>query len=440
MSDCDRMVIDENATGDSGDPGTAAGPAHNTASPAHFNSSSSPRKGGLLDSPSKSTRSKLGKLTSNKTGMSENATRSPLAATRPARLSRRKASVPVKQGITDSECSLDSEDEGFVSQKSAASVESETSDRKSVDLNESTDQQVEKVGQNTNKEQNGQKDGEKKSLPSEKTMVKALGDKSDKGPGSLVKEVLSSQGLEGSSRPAEVPESPSRQLPASERGLVNSLVAKALKFWYDDDSPSKNPGTESPRRGFLSLSPRGKGAFELLHSPTSPMNLSKHSKETFSKALLFTADSEYNKSPDAKDSPVKSSAMLTGARLRAMLEERAKMNSQNSQNSPSATKPHSVVLPIDEKEHSSLANFASQMPGWIPVSSLGNLDIASLQQQNGGNMLQQQHSLNRKCYSCRECGKTFVHSTNLTRHMRNTHGQMPRRQRQLQVPTEAEVG
>ena len=164
------------------------------------------------------------------------------------------------------------------------------------------------------------------------------------------------------------------------------------------------------------------------------MNLTRHSKETVSKALLFTADSDFC-TPDAKSSSptipqtTSTPSAMTSARLRAMLKERAELTSKSS--------PNSVAMPIDERESASLMQFASQLPGWIPIESLASPDLSKFTELNrtfaeisqSDCSPKEQHTLNRKSYSCQICQKTFVHSTNLTRHMRTAHGQQVRHQR-----------
>ena len=150
------------------------------------------------------------------------------------------------------------------------------------------------------------------------------------------------------------------------------------------------------------------------------MNFKKHSKETVSKALLFTADSEFNTSdakspsslpPSSFDPPstaTSTPSAMTTARLRAMLKERAEITGYP---------PHSVTMPIDERESASLMQFATQVPGWIPLESLGSPEISKLTDLNkrfaqmtqtaggGGGPTDQQHPLNRKTYSCQMCQK-----------------------------------
>ena len=366
------------------------------------------------------------------------------------KVSRRKASVPIKQGIRDDE--IESEDEGFESQKSRLSSQgsdnttddnTETVKDDSVLISNVEAKPTESSENKTedSKQQQAGKDSESNKntskIMSEKEKVNASKFKSKIcGSGVNTNEKLSPSTNELISRPPEVPESPSQRLNGNERSLVNTLVAKALKLWYDDDTPG-GAVTDSPRRGYFAVSPRGKGAFELLHSPTSPMNFAKHSKETVSKALLFTADSEFNTS-DAK-SPSSSRPLLpqntstpsamTTARLRAMLKERAEVT---------GISPNSVAMPIDERESASLMQFAEQVPGWIPLESLSSPEISkftdlnrtfAMMSQTNGNNHNDQHTLNRKSYSCQMCQKTFVHSTNLMRHMRIAHGQQPRHQR-----------
>ena len=418
VSDCDRMVIDENR--DVKSEGSDVMAASDVESGCH---------GDTKTVESKAVVSSAVKLIPTR------------------KVSRRKASVPIKQGIRDDE--IESEDEGFESQKSrlfsqgddnTTDDNSETVKDDSV-LGSNIEAQLVETSENKtedSKQQNSGKSAENKKDASkmipEKEKVQANKFKSKIcGSGVSTSEKLSPSTNELISRPPEVPESPSQKLNGNERCLVNTLVAKALKLWYDDDTPG-GAVTDSPRRGYFAVSPRGKGAFELLHSPTSPMNLTKHSKETVSKALLFTAGSEFNtpdaKSPSTSRAPIPKTtstpSAMTTARLRAMLKERAEVTGMP---------PHSVALPIDERESASLMQFAAQVPGWIPLESLASPEISKFtdlnktfaqMSQTNSHSPSGHHPLNRKSYSCHMCQKTFVHSTNLMRHMRSAHGQQPR--------------
>ena len=447
VSDCDRMVIDEN---------------RDARSDVSQNSGSDVIAASDLENGGNNGADTV-------TASAENNSSRPVSSAVeliPTRkVSRRKASVPIKQGIRDDEIESE-EDEGFESQKSRLS--SQGDDNNTDDNSETTtatkDDSVlgteeEETQENTGKKEKDSKHqqpssdkgsastSEGRKEPSASPKVRSDREKERMQANKFKSKICESTSEKISpgtneliSRPPEVPESPSQRLSGGERTLVNSLVAKALKLWYDDDTPG-GAVTDSPRRGYFAVSPRGKGAFELLHSPTSPINFKKHSKETVSKALLFTADSEFNTS-DAKSHSLFASSSthphhplttstpsaMTTARLKAMLKERAEVT---------GVPPHSVAMPIDERESASLMQFASQVPGWIPLESLGSPEIskftdlnkrfAQMTQTTGaGGVPGEQHPLNRKTYSCQMCQKTFVHSTNLMRHVSKAHGPQSR--------------
>ena len=449
VSDCDRMVIDEN---------------RDARSDVSQNSGSDVTAAFDLDNGGNNGANRVTDAAS-----SENNSNRPVSSAVeliPTRkVSRRKASVPIKQGIRDDEIESE-EDEGFESQKSRLSSQGEDINTTTDDNSETTTTKDDSV-LGTEEEETDENDGKKEKDSKQQEQISDKGStsatsegkkessaspkvRSDKEKEKVQANKFKSKICESTSelisRPPEVPESPSQRLSGGERTLVNSLVAKALKLWYDDDTPG-GAVTDSPRRGYFAVSPRGKGAFELLHSPTSPMNFKKHSKETVSKALLFTADSEFNTS-DAKSPSLSSSSpsthphhllntstpsAMTTARLRAMLKERV-----TGMPEVTGMPPHSVVMPIDERESASLMQFASQVPGWIPLESLGSPEIskfsdlnkrfAQMSQTTGaGGVPDEQHPLNRKIYSCQMCQKTFVHSTNLMRHVSKAHGSQARR-------------
>ena len=453
VSDCDRMVIDEN---------------RDARSDVSQNSSSDVIAASKLENGGKNGAIRVTATEKNSPRPVSSAVE--LIPTR--KVSRRKASVPIKQGIRDDEIESE-EDEGFESQKSRLSSQGEDNNTTTDDNSETATkddsvlgtEEEEEMDENNGKKEKDTKqpqqssdkgststasEGKKESSPKvrgDKEKDKVQTNKFKSKICASTSEKISPGTNELISRPPEVPESPSQRLSGGERTLVNSLVAKALKLWYDDDTPG-GAVTDSPRRGYFAVSPRGKGAFELLHSPTSPMNFKKHSKETVSKALLFTADSEFNTS-DAKSPSLSSSSStthphhplttstpsaMTTARLKAMLKERAEVT---------GIPPHSVAMPIDERESASLMQFASQLPGWIPLESLGSPDIskftdlnkrfAQMAQRTGG-VPAVQHPLNRKTYSCQMCQKTFVHSTNLMRHVSKVHGPQSRHPHPHQLP------
>ncbi len=380
----------------------------------------------------------------------------------PARkVNRRKASVPIKRD------DVESEDEGFESQKSRPSSQGDsdnldeqlenltpvskadsdkgnsTTEAKRESTNTETDSSKQATCCKTQEQSDKTDSAKKRKGGAGGTM------RTPEGAGRFKSKLCGGGGVSGAekvsptndllSRPPEVPESPSQKLSGGERSLVNTLVAKALKLWYDDDAPG-GALTDSPRRGYLTVSPRGKGAFELLHSPTSPRYMTKHSKETVSKALLFTADSEFSSGategkgagcsspagggPSAPAGSSTTPTAMTTARLRAMLKERADV-----------TASPNITMPIDERESASLMQFASQVPGWIPLESLTSPDISNFTMINkpfaqmngegggGGRGRSPQHAFSRKSYSCQLCHKAFVHSSNLTRHLRTAHGQ-----------------
>ena len=453
VSDCDRMVIDEN---------------RDARSDVSQNSGSDVTAAFDLDNGGNNGANRV-----TDAAASENNSNRPVSSAVeliPTRkVSRRKASVPIKQGIRDDEIESE-EDEGFESQKSRLSSQGEDINTTTDDNSETTTTKDDSV-LGTEEEETDENDGKREKDSKQQEQISDKGStsatsegkkessaspkvRSDKEKEKVQANKFKSKICESTSekispgtnelisRPPEVPESPSQRLSGGERTLVNSLVAKALKLWYDDDTPG-GAVTDSPRRGYFAVSPRGKGAFELLHSPTSPMNFKKHSKETVSKALLFTADSEFNTS-DAKSPSLSSSSSpsthphhilntstpsaMTTARLRAMLKERAEVTGMP---------PHSVAMPIDERESASLMQFASQVPGWIPLESLGSPEISKFSDLNkrfaqmtqttgAGGVPGEQHPLNRKIYSCQMCQKTFVHSTNLMRHVSKAHGPQAR--------------
>ena len=486
ISDCDRMVIDENCSDGASDDVTAR---KNSGFNAGSKGTDAAKRLGACDAhsanvPSTSEASEVTTTSEcNARLQLEGKFVSSAASLIPTRkVSRRKASVPIKRD------DVESEDEGFESHRSRPSSQGDD-DCDGDDLNEETDKATEeseeksKPGLTAELEQllseDNQSDGKRldtggcksreeceKSQEQEAPSKQGESDTGKAVPGgsaSKFKSKLCGSAVSVSeklsptneliSRPPEVPESPSQKLSGGERSLVNTLVAKALKLWYDDDAPGGTL-TDSPRRGYFAVSPRGKGTYELLHSPTNPRNLTRHSKETVSKALLFTADSDFNTNnptpngkcsspsvvplPGTTNSPAAATSTpsaITTARLRAMLKERVELT---------AASPNSVAMPIDERESASLMQFASQVPGWIPLESLTSPDItkftslnkkfAQMNSENAGRK-PEQHGLSRKNFACHVCRKAFVHSTNLTRHLRTAHGLQSWQQQQRERAT-----
>ena len=282
VSDCDRMVIDENR--DAGSDVIESGDVTGASDVENGNNIG----GGAAVTKSVVAGSGENNI-SNNTNRPAVSSAVELIPTR--KVSRRKASVPIKQGIRDDEIESE-EDEGFESQKSRLSSQGE--DTTTDDNNEATDNTKDDsvLGTDGTDENNGKKDREDKTQQkSDKDITstavvgegkkdssppKVRGEKDKVPPNKFKSKICESTSEKTSpgtneliSRPPEVPESPSQRLSGGEKTLVNSLVAKALKLWYDDDAPGGFSDRLPPQR-ILRRLPARQGrlrATALTHEP-----------------------------------------------------------------------------------------------------------------------------------------------------------------------------